>query len=314
MHQKQKKNYQYGAFITARNSFQKFKKKAVLGVLILVLIIGAGAAAFKQFYKPQPQSVAQVKPTENLLPAWWLKDYFGSSVCESKVCEPTEDPDQDKLTNAQEFYYHTNPHNPHTAKDKMTDGQLVAAGFDPSRSGRMTFDEVASDDNILGESIVYDKDIRELVSESQDLSKVKVPILADGEFTVIKEVNEEVYKKYIHDFNLVIAKYFSKDDLSRLNDTIKNSDGSDLMSVKTKLLLLSNELKTVPVPARFLYFHKYSISVYNLTALVMMGPPVDLLGGSTKGADLWYDQTQQLFVIQQKLELEKDSLNKEFGL
>src|SRR5690606_16742899 len=105
-------------------------------------------------------------------PGWWYKEHFGSSVCEIDMCAPEADPDNDGLNNTQEFYYHSNPFKTHTVEDpEWNDGELVARGFDPSRAGRVTFDEVLSEDNLTLESLVYDNDLQQMVSEANDISK-----------------------------------------------------------------------------------------------------------------------------------------------
>ncbi len=50
------------------------------------------------------------------------------------------DPDGDKLTNADEKKYNTNPSDPDTDKDGFNDGQEVASGYNPNGSGRLSLE------------------------------------------------------------------------------------------------------------------------------------------------------------------------------
>src|SRR6185369_5645960 len=91
------------------------------------------------------------------------------------ICKPESDPDNDKLTNAQEFYYHSSPLNAHTIGDKLSDGELVASNIDPSKTGHQSFDQVASDDSVLGESIVFDTDIKNMIADLTQIKNAQIP-------------------------------------------------------------------------------------------------------------------------------------------
>lgn len=50
------------------------------------------------------------------------------------------DPDGDKLSNADEKKYNTNPSDPDTDKDGYTDGQEVESGYNPNGAGRLSLE------------------------------------------------------------------------------------------------------------------------------------------------------------------------------
>ncbi len=308
MSKDKKKNHNYGSFVLARNSFQQFKRKAVLGILVLIVVVGFGSAIFK-YVTNKPKTQAEIKVTDNTLPGWWLQDYFGSSVCSEDICKADNDPDKDGLTNAQEYFYHTDPFNLHTAKDTLNDGQLVAAGFDPSKPGHVTFDEVANPDNLFGESLVFAQDVQQMVADSKDISKVALPLVEDDKLQIIEGETPAIFEEYTSKLQSTIGKYFRKQDLSNLTEILKSGSDAQIADVKLKAALLASDLKTFPVPKKFLMFHKYNISMFQLLSEILSAP-TDLSG--TDG-DAWYDKVQQFLAVQQKLSFEQQFLAKEFS-
>ncbi|MBX4191661.1 MAG: hypothetical protein KW804_02590, partial [Candidatus Doudnabacteria bacterium] len=143
-----------------KNNFFKWKYL----VIVMLVFVSTTALYFGLKQKMNKQAIVSgIGTSDDQTPGWWLQKYFSSSTCTTIACEPGSDPDNDKLTNAQEFYYHSNPLNPNTIGDPLNDGQLVAQGFDPSRPGKISFEEAASDDSILYESIVFEEDIKKMV-------------------------------------------------------------------------------------------------------------------------------------------------------
>src|SRR6266566_1533167 len=129
MNRNKNKN-QYGTFHIGKSRYKRTALILVTALTVVFFVLGIG---FWKHKSHQPIKAAETQSTASAIPGWWYQQYFGKSVCDNPVCQPDADPDHDGLTNAQEFYYHTDPLNAHTMKDKLSDGQLVAAGFDPSR-------------------------------------------------------------------------------------------------------------------------------------------------------------------------------------
>lgn len=303
MKKNKNKNHSYGTFITAPGRFQQWRKKAVLGILVLILLAGLGLAIFKRNGKSN-EPLAETKVTETGMPGWWLADYFGIAVCSDPTCQPEADPDQDKLTNAQEYFYHTNPMVAYTVNDTINDGQLVAAGFDPSKPGRVTFDQVISDESLLGESLVFDQDIQQLVAESKNISSVNLPLVKDAELDITYEESLAVYKTYAQKLRAVIDKYFRASEAAQISAMIKSGNDADLTDIKIKTAILAQELETVKVPFRFLTFHKYNILLYQLLSKIVPIPP-DV-------SDEWFENAKAFLAVQQRLGLEQQLLAKEF--
>lgn len=65
----------------------------------------------------------QASSTPEVLPADWLKKYFGKETCDNQTeCGANADPDLDGLTNIEEYHLNTDPNNPDSDADGLADG------------------------------------------------------------------------------------------------------------------------------------------------------------------------------------------------
>src|SRR6185503_17407827 len=142
----------------------------------------------------------------------WYKQYFGASICTSENCKSEADPDLDGLTNQQEYYYHSDPMKDHTVGDKMNDGELVAHGFVPSKSGQITFAQASSDDNIVGESLFFNDDIKNEIQSSNDISQVTTPLIPDAQLKIVGD-SQSSFQEYDKQVNDKINKYFPSSNI-----------------------------------------------------------------------------------------------------
>lgn len=286
------------------------KQRLILSLLVVVLISGTALGIKNKFFSKDIQQSSTIESSiSSEIPGWWYKDYFGSSVCELAMCAPEADPDNDKLTNAQEYYYHTDPFKTHTVEDKeWNDGELVARGFDPSRPGRLTFDEIIEEDNVILESLVYDNDLKQLVADANDISKVAIPEVSDDKLNITYNITNEVYQAYLKEFSATVNRYFTKEDAAQIKIMLETPE-SDIGNLPVRSTMLAQDLQKIKVPAQFLTFHKYSIAFYQLLAQVLLVPN----GGSLKESDAWYDNVQAFLAVQQRLDFEKEVLTKQFG-
>jgi hypothetical protein len=296
-------NNSAGAFIVERSGYKKYIRYFVATLTVVIFVSGATLATYNHLNKADKQS--QVEEFSSELPGWWLDQYFGSSVCDKDICKADADPDTDKLTNAQEYFYHTNPLSAFTVKDEMNDGELVAAGFDPSRPGRLTFDQVISDENILGESLLLDLDIQKMVADDLNIDNVKLPLVRDDEIKIIYEATEVDYKNYSDQMKKSIEKYFSEHTMDSVISVLEKGDDSAVDEIKNKCVRLAAELREIKVPLPFLSFHKYNIALYEIMPKVLVSNHENLTGPA---ADSWFDNVQAMLALMQKLNFESKVL------
>lgn len=295
------KRENYGTFVTKRPWYFKRRSITVAGVTAAVLILAITISVLLFNNDKQKNNLLVIpKASASDMPGWWYKDYFGSSVCEQDICKSEADPDDDSLSNAQEFYYHSNPLKKDTSGNGMTDGEMVAYGYDPSKPGKVTFEELLTDDSFMGESLVFDQDIKQMVSEVNDINQVKLPLVADSELQIINSKDPETYNAYAYSISQTISKYFPRQGLPQVKETLQSGSDYELGDIKVKSAMLVRELKETPVPVDLLMFHKYNVTLFQLLPQVLQSPS-DL---SSSAGDIWYDKAQAFFAIQQKLDLE----------
>lgn len=300
---KQHQNHRI-SLLAEKKGYKTYVNYFVATLTVAVFVIGGGTAVYRHFFTSDKQSQNEISSE---IPGWWLSDHFGSSVCSQDICKADADPDKDKLTNAQEFFYHTDPLSAYTVKDEATDGELVAMGFDPSREGRITFDEVTSDENILGESLVYEDDIKKLIAETQDIDKIDLKLVENTELKINYTQSGEVLKKYLDDLDRTVAKYFSASEVRYAQAVLQSGDSHDLSNLGEKSKRLSTELKQITVPEIFVNFHKYTIAFYQLLPEVIV---MDGLEDSDVASNEWFDKAQAFLAVQQKMNFEKEILSK----
>ncbi|MBI4363344.1 MAG: hypothetical protein HY545_00665 [Candidatus Doudnabacteria bacterium] len=310
-----KKSQHYGSFAVKQKYFGLPKKTAAtLGSIIVVgLLMGLGLAFYNSSQKQElvqsfvPQAVASD------IPGWWYKQYFDSSVCEKDLCKPEADPDNDKLTNAQEFYFHSNPLNRDTNGNGLTDGEDVAYNYDPSKPGKVTFDEAASDESILGESLVFNEDINKILNETVDPSQIRLPEIKDQELKVLQNSSKEAVTKYLQDAQNAVSKYFSADSESYIQTALDSEDQNRIEDLKLRAARTLIELKAVETPEPALQFHKYTIMFFQLLPYVITTPPPQILESEVDPqSNLWFDQAQAFFLVNQKMDIEVSKLQTQY--
>ncbi len=272
-------------------------------LIVMIFVFGGALAVYKKVNKPK---VSSVETTVSEIPGWWLQKYFGTSACEKDDCRSEADPDQDKLTNVQEHFYHTDPFNKHTVGDDLTDGELVAAGFDPSRSGKMTFEEVVEPENLLKESLVFGEDIQEIIGEDLDINQIDLPLVKDDELRITYTETEATYKTYAAKLKSTITKYFREQDVGSIAEVLKSGSDAEAADIALSSARLAEELKTIEIPFKLLMFHKYNIVMFQLLSEIVPIPQ-DFSGPNS---DIWFEKVQAFLAVQQKLGFEQQSLSR----
>jgi len=302
---------QYGTFHAAKSRLSKTMRLFITALLAVIFVSGLALALFRNSNKPKIQQAAEA--AIDRIPGWWYQQYFRSSVCSADNCQPDADPDQDKLTNAQEYYYHTDPLNPRTVGDELTDGQLVAQNFDPSRPGKISFEQVLTDDSIMAEGLVFNSDVTKLINESVDLSNVQLPVINETELNISDDNTRDGIKKYTQSSQAIMDKYFSKDAQSYIGTVAHSPSPEGVADIRVRTVRAADELMKLAVPSEFVTIHKYSLMLLKLLPDVINVPDqASLLSEYDPAGNAWFDKTQALMSVYQKIELESRRLQEKF--
>jgi len=314
MREKIKNKNKYGTFLVNKNLLNRFNQltKKQKQVLILASSMVVLAGGFFVIYRTQTKvnPVYTYEASAAEIPGWWYKDYFGYSVCEVDRCQVNADPDNDKLNNGQEFFYKSDPLRKDTNGNGRNDGEDVANNVDPSKKGNVTFDQVASDENILGESLLFDADVKKEFAKSFDMTNVVLPLPSDIELDIIENPRQADIDGYTFALNELIKKHlpYTKDQIKLMADT---SSDSEIQNFKANSVQLASSLKKLAVPLPLINLHKYTIAMYELMPDVLFNSEADLENKSTKEKNAWYDKTQMFLVISQKLDFELEQAKKQ---
>ncbi|MBX4187479.1 MAG: hypothetical protein KW802_04510 [Candidatus Doudnabacteria bacterium] len=288
----------------------KFFQKKTLLLALLIFILGTSAYyGIRQKTHKEAVSGTATEISASDIPGWWLQKYFGASVCTQDICKPESDPDQDKLTNTQEFYYHSSPVDQDTNKNGMKDGEDVANNYDPSQPGKVSFDDIATDESILGESLVFDSDVKQLINQMTDPTKIKLPEVKSEEIIISKDDSKQAREEYLNKLSQAVEKYFNFDVEATFKAAAQNGNEEQIQEIKVRSLKLLVELKTIPTPPSTAPLHKYYIALVQLIPKVISMPGADTLGQNEEANNLWYDSAQSYFVLLQKIGIEREKLN-----
>jgi hypothetical protein len=282
-------------------------KTSILTFVILVVVGSVCGLIIKLTSPNHPQAATvQIGDAAEEIPGWWYQQYFGASVCEKDECKKDADPDEDKLSNAQEFYYNTNPVNRDTNNNGNTDGEDVAFGYAPNKPGKVTFEEAGSDDTIVGESLLFNDEVKDVIVGMTDLSKTVLPEVNEAELTITTQNTQDAFIEYMLALDRVSNKYYSANLYANLREKIQQHDRAAIDGLKMVALTVADEYKKVPVPSDALEFHKYQIALWSLLPKVIEAPVSDDLTNALyeDSVNSWFDNVQVMVVLNQKIYIE----------
>jgi hypothetical protein len=283
-------------------------KSSVLLFVSLVVLGSVTGLIIKLTSNGQPQTASQEFEGQSIdaIPGWWYQEHFGLSVCEQDKCQLAADPDGDKLTNAQEYFYNSDPNNVDTNANGNTDGEDVAFGYVPNKPGKTTFEQAGSDDNIVGESLLFNNEVKDVIVGMTDLGKTVLPEVKESELTVIKENSQELFIDYMLALDQVSKKFYtSPDQYAGLSEQITQNNKAVAEELKLTALQVASEYKKVPVPSDALQLHKYQIALWELIPAVVDQPESttpNLLYDSS--INKWFDSAQAMIALNQKIVVE----------
>ncbi len=306
------KNKQQNIRGVKTSRYKQTFRKIVMTLTVMIFIFGGGLVIYNKVFKTTKVSQTIESPSSEI-PGWWYQKYFKVSVCDDDICKPDADPDKDKLSNAQEFFYNTSPLNAYTVKDELSDGQLVAAGFDPSRPGRMTFDAVLSEDNILGESLAFNSDIKQLINETIDPNNVRLPEIVASDLKLANTNSIESIANYLITTQEITGKYFPKNIGNILEASVNSYSDERIEEYKSSFHKAYVELANVPVPNDFVQLHKYNLQLLKVLPIIISMPrDGELSDPNSDHASIWFAQTQAAFSLYQRIDLETKRLAEKY--
>ncbi|OGE79146.1 MAG: hypothetical protein A2751_05920 [Candidatus Doudnabacteria bacterium RIFCSPHIGHO2_01_FULL_46_14] len=256
-------------FSSVRNASRLKKLVIPIGIFFIVMI----AAAAMYFYSPSENSVLGENKTPNaptLSGAWLMKYFLTEDENAPHVGGPDGDPDNDIITNVQEYYYGTNPTKEDTDDDGDIDSYEIAFGQNPNGGGDLVLADTARD---------YIKEYIETSGELADFSEEKIlaevketfnpdqPVIldfpSDKEFIVIKQNDVPAFEKYYDATSgLDSLQDWEKEDLqARL---FEGMSWDEVDSYVERLDAAEKILKQTPVPSEIINIHK--IKIANLRA------------------------------------------------
>lgn len=249
----------------------------------------------------------EVAESVDAIPGWWYQEHFGASICEQDNCQLPADPDGDKLTNAQEYFYNTDPNNKDSNANGNTDGEDVAFGYAPNKPGKTTFEEAGSDDNIVGESLLFNTEIKDVIVKMTDLSKTVLPEVNEAELVIRQDNSQEAFIEYMLALDEASKKFYSSpDQYAGLSEQIKQQNQAVINELKMTALKVAAEYKKVPVPSDALQLHKYHIALWSIVPSVVDIPVSD--GGInalySAETNRWFDNAQAVIALNQKISIE----------
>ncbi len=104
---------------------------ATASSLAIASVSPAAAGTYKVIVSKAGCSTTSAGAVLTCIPATWLTQYFGTGYLQNSQAAPTADPDNDGLTNAQEYQRNTIPIDADTDNDGAPDGWEVTAGLNP---------------------------------------------------------------------------------------------------------------------------------------------------------------------------------------
>jgi hypothetical protein len=286
-------------------------KSSVFAFFLVISLVGAGKLGLSMLQGPSPAATITEEGKDiQEIPSWWYTDNFGVVSCEKDDCRNDADPDGDKLSNEQEFYFNTKALVADTNGNGQSDGEDVSMGYDPARPGKMTFEEAASDDNVVGESLVFGEDIKTLLNEMVDPNKAVLPGIDPDDIKVSQDNSPQAISTYFTSLQTILTKYIPNNPSEFITQAISTKNEDSKLSLKRSSEKVLDELEKLTVPSEVLTFHKYTMMSMILLPIVI-NPPADesaLQDDQNIEATEWYEATRAYAALIQKLELETTRL------
>src|SRR3989344_2894277 len=255
-------------FLHNRNKQHRYKG-VVLPVAVFLLVAGTAAAGFYLYGKDKnnkQSEVAGAQASGTLSKDWLIKYFATDNENDPSVGGPYGDPDNDVLTNLQEYLFGSNP----TIEDTDGDGEIdsfeVAFGRNPNGSGNLQVTETTKDyvrQYLAGKegdaNFTEDKIKQQIEQMFKPDRAVVLDLPADRELKIISQNDVPAFEKYFEE-----TKGLSTADDADLNDIqsrlFAGMSEEELNSYISRLQTTVALLKKTPVPSELLTVHKMKIA------------------------------------------------------
>lgn len=223
----------------------------------------------------------------------------------------SRDSDLDKLSDAKEIIYSSDPNNPDTDGDIYTDGREVENGYDPIKKGEYKLSER---DNLsltiqyftwafkfknINDPQITDDLVQEFLQE-QGLLNFNLPIILESEIKFTNSGNEKI-KKYLNETEKLNINQggpyllFAKE---LLNNKEKDKLDQILLNIDASLRILNN----VQVPPETIVLHKMYLGIFTALKEIfaelknIKTDPVSVLWRAKQGEKIVieYDKIEQI--------------------
>jgi hypothetical protein len=242
-------------------------------------------AQLETLTKINPEDIVFQTVTLDQLPVYpqaWVERYFSQSErVNNLVSGPAADPDNDKLSNKEEYLYGSDPRNKDTLcsgkPDRpecsgKNDGENVRNGISPltglslEELGR-SFKIKRSDFQILDRvKDSFEQQAKEGI-DFPTLYQLSRAVDLNSEFENISvnvlEDTREGLLTYSQKRLELIKDFINNDELTNFIDIYKITNPNDLASVRQKYIEQAGKLKALGVPRRYLSSHKAYVLVFD---------------------------------------------------
>ena len=285
-------------------------------ILPAVLLVGAGLIALGASLPSRNGGDGEAS-ADQTLPAEWLKRYFGTADENNlKVQGPDGDPDEDGLTNWQEFYFSTDPTKLSTMGDGISDGAKVAFNINPLTGEQIYSTAYAEEitrkfieDNKLEEFKVENiqKEVDELLNP-QDINSIEIVLPDPRTLKVVDNSSPEFIDNYLQRSLEVGGGMITS--AQQLAEQFAAPTGVDASVTLTSIHETIEELRQMQVPRDFLRIHQLVIAgLFASSHLLDLSKSFDPNIAMELQKTVLQEQNYQVQVIQKiQLELSAESM------
>jgi len=256
-------------FLDNRRMHNRYKNFAFAGIIMLVIAGSAVAGYFlyQKYEKPAEIAAGSAQANSGNLPREWLVKYFGTdNENDARIGGPDGDPDEDILTNEQEFFFGTNPTNPDSDSDGQYDGAEVAVNLNPLGEGQLYSTEIAGS---LVSNYLDSQNLQEFKKENiekqilgilnpPDIDSLEIELPNPSSLKISQENSPAVAENYINSLKEAGGDLVTNEDVlvSALDDP---SNSANPISLE-EIYQIINRTREVAVPSDFLKFHQLHIA------------------------------------------------------